>query len=204
METWTMSGWETNGCPAWVCPSTVLISWSRWWMLACLTTWPRRNWGASWRWWTVSTGPSSVSTQFTPSSFQHRCWNMTFSSTQSESTLRYHVFEALELWQEGAGEEEGWKSTPEPRWVTQTRLHTQFVWFKVAITVFSASRCNGVVQWASYVLGAVYRPERVCRQPVRKRSTRCTLGIRWHLWLHRFGPSPSDTQSEHAGTPPYP
>lgn len=69
METWTMSGWETNGCPAWVCPSIVLISWSRWWMLACLTTWPKRNWGASWRWWTVSTGPSSVSTHCTLSCF---------------------------------------------------------------------------------------------------------------------------------------
>lgn len=66
METWTTSGWEMNGCPAWVCPSTALISWSHWWMLACLTTWPRKNWGASWRWWTVSTGPSSVSTHCTP------------------------------------------------------------------------------------------------------------------------------------------
>lgn len=66
METWTMSGLEMNGCPAWVCPSTALISWSHWWMLACLTTWPRKNWGASWRWWTVSTGPSSVSTHCSP------------------------------------------------------------------------------------------------------------------------------------------
>lgn len=50
--------------------------------------------------------------------------NMCFCRKQSESALWYHVFEALELRQERAGEEEGWKSTSEPRWVTQTRLHT--------------------------------------------------------------------------------
>lgn len=136
METWTTSGWETNGCPVWVCPSTDLISWSRWWTLACLTTWPRRSWGASWRWWTVSTGLPSVFTYYMPFFFfQEKCWHMTISCTQSESPLWNHVSEALELWQEGAGEEEGWKSTAEPRWVTQTRHHTQLVWFKVVITV---------------------------------------------------------------------
>lgn len=56
METWTTSGWETSGCPAWVCPSTVPISWSHWWTPACSITSPRKNCGASWRWWTVSTG----------------------------------------------------------------------------------------------------------------------------------------------------
>lgn len=61
-------------------------------------------------------------------------------------------------------------------------------------------RCNGVVQWTSDVLGAVYWSERVRRQPIRKRGARGTPGTRWHLWLHWLGPPPPDTQSEHTGT----
>lgn len=64
METWIMNGWAMSGCPVWVCPSTAPTSWSHWWTLACWTTWPRKNWGASWKWWTASTGlmerPSSL------------------------------------------------------------------------------------------------------------------------------------------------
>ena len=41
---------------------------------------------------------------------------MCLSLWQGESALWHHVPEALELWQEGAGEKEGWESTPEPRW----------------------------------------------------------------------------------------
>ena len=55
-ETWTTSGWETSGCQAWVSPSTAPTSWSPWWTPACWIISPRRSWGVSWKWWTVSTG----------------------------------------------------------------------------------------------------------------------------------------------------
>lgn len=128
METWTMSGWETNGCPAWVCLSTVPTSWSHWWTPACSITSPRKNWGASWRWWTVSTGPTErcicsvhiflmfvgLLPLYPPALMKFR--KTCLCHIQGESPLWHHVLEALELWQKGAGEEEGWESTPEPRW----------------------------------------------------------------------------------------
>lgn len=122
METWTMSGWETNGCPAWVCLSTVPTSWSHWWTPACSITSPRKNWGASWRWWTVSTGLTErcillsphIISLYPPALTKFRKTRLCL--IQGESPLWHHVLEALELWQKGAGEEEGWESTPEPRW----------------------------------------------------------------------------------------
>lgn len=122
-ETWTTSGLETSGCPVWVCPSTAPISWSRWWTPACSITSPRKSWGASWRWWTVSTGMSDIYLStiyyllfFTLSLGVRKIREMCLSLWQGESALWHHVLEALELRQEGAGEEEGWESTPEPRW----------------------------------------------------------------------------------------
>lgn len=128
METWIMNGWGTNGCPAWVCPSTAPTSWSHWWTRVCSTTWPRKNWGASWRWWIVSTGLKERSVMLfsscLSSPFLLLCclWPLSFevklakclSHLQSESALRNHVLEAPKLRQEGAGEEEGWEPTSEP------------------------------------------------------------------------------------------
>lgn len=50
------------------------------------------------------------------SSLVYKTRAMCPSLVQGESSLWNHVLEALELWQEGAGEEEGWKSAAEPRW----------------------------------------------------------------------------------------
>lgn len=60
-ETWTTSGLATSGCPVSDYLSTAATSWSAWWTLACWTTWPRRTWGCTWRWWTASTGTGVTS-----------------------------------------------------------------------------------------------------------------------------------------------
>lgn len=58
-ETWTTSGSVTSGCPPSDSPSTAVTSWSVWWTPACWTTWPRKIWGDSSKWWTASIGLSS-------------------------------------------------------------------------------------------------------------------------------------------------
>lgn len=50
------------------------------------------------------------------------------------------------------------------------------------------------------MLGAVHRPEGVCRQPAGERSARGPAGAGRHLRLHRSGSAAPDTQSEHTGT----
>lgn len=156
METWTTSGLGMNGCPAWVCPSIALTSWNHWWMPACSITSPRKSWGVSWKWWTASTGMKEGFMGYLWCGCNHFLGVLSSASShlQGESSLWYHVLEALELWQEGAGEKKGREPASEPRWAL---LMVFFKWWcqgmlyiflgpycSVAITVI---RCPSPQMW---------------------------------------------------------
>lgn len=81
---------------------------------------------------------------------------------------------------------------------SQTSAHN--IWTDASSLHPHTHRRHGLVQRACDVLGAVHRPEGVCRQPAGERSARGPAGAGRHLRLHRSGSAAPDTQSEHTGT----
>lgn len=82
----------------------------------------------------------------------------------------------------------------------QSQTSAQDIWTDTSSGPPPTRRCHGLVQRASDVLGAVHRPEGVCRQPAGERSARGPAGAGRHLRLHWSGSAAPDPQSEHTGT----